>query len=90
MAQKIRLQKFIADAGVTSRRKAEALIEAGKVRVNGAVAEIGCTVDPKSDVVSVNGKKLLIDGGNYSICENASKNCLCGMLNKTEKSSCKE
>ncbi|MBR6303617.1 MAG: DUF134 domain-containing protein [Lachnospiraceae bacterium] len=38
----------------------------------------------------VNGKKLLIDGGNYSICENASKNCLCGMLNKTEKSTCKE
>ena len=58
MAQKIRLQKFIADAGVTSRRKAEALIEAGRVRVNGAVAEIGCTVDPKTDVVSVNGKKL--------------------------------
>ena len=58
MAEKIRLQKYIADAGVTSRRKAEALIEAGAVRVNGAIAQIGCTVDPKRDVISVNGKKL--------------------------------
>ncbi|MCR4618798.1 MAG: DUF134 domain-containing protein [Lachnospiraceae bacterium] len=38
----------------------------------------------------VNGKKLLIEGGNYSVCENASKNCMCGMLAKNTKSTCKE
>ena len=56
--QTVRLQKMIADAGLMSRRKAEELIAAGKVRVNGATAEIGQKVDPRHDTVTVNGKKL--------------------------------
>ena len=58
MEDKIRLQKFLADAGVASRRKAEELISAGKVRVNGETAVIGAKVDPARDTVTVGGKKI--------------------------------
>ena len=58
MEQLVRLQKLIADAGVASRRKAEELIAAGKVRVNGVVAKVGDKADPKHDTVTVSGKKL--------------------------------
>src|SRR5690554_3172731 len=55
----MRLQKYIADCGVTSRRKAEDLIVAGKVKVNDkVVVELGTKVDPQTDVVSVNGKVI--------------------------------
>lgn len=59
MAEKIRLQKMIADCGIASRRKAEELIAEGKVRVNGRVAQIGDKVDPKNDKVTVGSKKLV-------------------------------
>lgn len=56
-ANQIRLQKYIADCGVTSRRKAENLIVEGKVKVNDEiVVELGTKVDPLTDVVSVNGE----------------------------------
>ena len=58
MEDKIRLQKFLAEAGVASRRKAEELIAAGSVYVNGRPAQIGDKVDPKRDAVTVNGKKI--------------------------------
>jgi pseudouridine synthase len=49
---KVRLQKYLAEAGVASRRAAEALITAGRVTVNGAlVTELGSRVDPESDAV---------------------------------------
>ena len=59
MAEKIRLQKLIADCGVASRRKAEELIAEGKVRVNGRVAQVGDKVDPAADRITVGGKKLV-------------------------------
>ena len=55
---KIRLQKFLSEAGVASRRKAEEMIRGGSVKVNGVVAQIGDSVDPKKDTVLVNGKKV--------------------------------
>lgn len=58
MNETVRLQKFIADCGVVSRRKAEEFIAAGKVKVNGHIAEIGEKVDPKRDSVIFCGKKL--------------------------------
>ena len=58
MAQQIRLQKFLSENGVASRRKAEELIEAGKVKVNGHPARIGDKVDPIKDSVTVFGKKV--------------------------------
>lgn len=55
---KIRLQKFLSEAGVASRRKAEEMIRNGMVKVNGTVAQIGDSVDPKKDTVVVKGKKV--------------------------------
>jgi len=56
---KIRLQKHLSECGVASRRKAEELIELGKVKVNGRVAKIGAKVDPKRDKVTVSGKTVI-------------------------------
>ena len=56
---RIRLQKHLAECGVASRRKAEELIENGKVKVNGHVAVIGAKVDPKRDKVTVRGKAVV-------------------------------
>lgn len=54
----IRLQKYIADCGVASRRKAEELIQLGCVKVNGSVVtEMGIKVSD-SDLVEVNGKVI--------------------------------
>ena len=52
---KIRLQKYLAECGVASRRKSEELIAAGKVKVNGVTALIGDKVNPKHDKVTVSG-----------------------------------
>ena len=55
----VRLHKVIAQAGVASRRKAEALIAAGRVRVNGhTVAALGAMVDPQADAIVVDGRPL--------------------------------
>ncbi len=55
----VRLQKVIADSGLTSRRKAEDLIRAGRVAVNGRVVrEQGTKVDPARDHVKVDGRHL--------------------------------
>jgi 23S rRNA pseudouridine2605 synthase len=54
----VRIQKFIAESGLCSRRAAEALIAAGEVYVNGVRAEPGRKVDPATDKVTVRGKPL--------------------------------
>src|SRR6202050_5723506 len=54
-----RLQKIIAGAGIASRRKAEELIAAGRVQVNGQiVTELGTKADPARDHIRVDGKLL--------------------------------
>ena len=53
---RIRLQKYMSECGVASRRKSEELIEKGAVKVNGVVAKIGDSVDPKRDIITLNGK----------------------------------
>lgn len=53
-----RLQKLIARTGLASRRGAEELIVAGRVRLNGAVAEIGAVADPARDRIEVDGRAL--------------------------------
>ena len=55
----IRLQKFLADAGVASRRASEQFIVAGRVIVNGKVVrELGTKIDPDKDHVTVDGRPL--------------------------------
>lgn len=53
-----RLQKLISAAGIASRRKAEELIQQGRVRVNGNTAKLGDTADRREDVIEVDGKPL--------------------------------
>ena len=61
----IRLQKFIAQCGIASRRKAEELILGGHVKVNGKTAILGDKVLP-TDKVFVRGKRIVVPkGGNY-------------------------
>ncbi len=55
----MRLHKFIADAGVTSRRKAEGLILEGRVQVNGVcITQLGTQIDPGCDVVVLDGEPV--------------------------------
>ena len=67
-----RIQKFLADAGIMSRRAAEREIARGAVCVNGVRAEIGQKIDPERDKVSVNGNPV----------ENGFKRYVYIMLNK--------
>lgn len=53
-----RLQKLIARSGLCSRRAAEELLAAGRVRVNGEVAALGDRADPACDRIEVDGKPL--------------------------------
>ncbi|MCD7872405.1 MAG: rRNA pseudouridine synthase [Clostridiales bacterium] len=54
----IRLQKYMAECAVASRRKSEELISAGKVKVNGHIAALGDKINPKKDIVTVRGKRI--------------------------------
>ena len=59
--EEVRLQKFMAEAGIASRRKCEELILAGDVTVNGkTVFELGTKVNPEKDEVLFKGKKINI------------------------------
>lgn len=60
--EQIRLQKYLADAGIASRRKAEELIKQGKVYVNGKIVnELGTKVTPNVDEIRYEGKKVEIE-----------------------------
>ena len=57
--EEVRLQKYIADCGITSRRKAEELIKQGKIKVNGQIVyELGTKINPQKDIVLYQDKKI--------------------------------
>ncbi len=57
----MRLQAFLARAGAApSRRKAEALIRAGRVSVNGEIATLGTAVSPEADAVLLDGRRITL------------------------------
>jgi 23S rRNA pseudouridine2605 synthase len=59
-AVEVRLQRHLSQAGIASRRKAEQMIRAGQVKVNGrVVTELGTKVDPERDTVEVAGKAAI-------------------------------
>ncbi len=61
-AGELRLNRFLAEAGVASRRKADELITSGVVAVNGnTVRVLGTRVNPQTDVVTVKGRAVTID-----------------------------
>lgn len=54
----IRVQKFLSEQGVASRRKAEEFIKSGQVSINRKRAKLGDKVDPDKDIVTVYGKTI--------------------------------
>lgn len=71
----IRLQKFLADCGVCSRRKAEEFILQGKVKVNGKIiSELGLKIDPKKDTIFFENTQI----------KNNNENKIYIMFNKPE------
>ena len=69
--KEMRLQKFLAEAGISSRRKAEELILQGKVQVNGkVVTELGTKVDPEKDEVKYENKIVQIENNKIYILLN--------------------
>ena len=76
--EEIRIQKYIADCGIASRRSAEALVEAGKVTVNGLRAVVGQKIVPGYDEVIINGKKIeASDGEKTYVLLNKPTGVLC-------------
>ena len=57
-ADMLRLQKYLAESGIASRRASEALITSGRVSVNGTTATLGMSVDPETDTVLLDGKPV--------------------------------
>lgn len=70
--EKIRLAKFFTDCGIMSRRAAEEEIRAGKVTVNGQIAELGEKIDPEKDEVIYRGRAIKM----------RTESKICVMLNK--------
>ena len=65
--EEMRLQKFLANAGIASRRKCEEYIEAGLVKVNGQVVfELGTKIVPGEDTVSYKDKEVKMQDENYT------------------------
>ena len=56
--EEIRLQKYLAEAGIASRRKCEEYITQGRVKVNNNIATLGCKINPETDIVLLDGKKV--------------------------------
>ncbi len=72
--EKIRLQKFISECGIMSRRAAESEIVKGNVSVNGIKASLGDKVDPQVDIVCLGTTRITADA--------ADRECTYIMLNK--------
>ena len=56
--EQIRLQKYLAEAGIASRRKCEEYILQGRVKVNNKIAELGTKINPNIDIVFFDDKKI--------------------------------
>jgi 23S rRNA pseudouridine2605 synthase len=76
MLGEIRLQKFLAQAGVASRRAAEELIRQGRVEVNGHKAEIGSSVDPLRDETRVDGRLVFLEGQKIYLAFYKPRDCI--------------
>lgn len=71
----MRLQKFIAECGIASRRNAEKIIESGRVTVNGELVDyMGCVINPEEDVVEIDGRVIEPENKKYYIMLNKPKN----------------
>ena len=71
-----RLQKILSAHGVASRREAEAMIEAGRVTVNGRPAALGTKADEGKDIIKVDGRPLSDSEKRVYIMLNKPRGCL--------------
>lgn len=82
----LRLQKFLARAGVASRRASENLMTAGRVTVNGqVVTELGAKVDPLVDEVAVDGKVVRLSDESVTIMLNKPAGVITTMKAQSDK-----
>src|SRR5512143_189285 len=73
----MRLNKFLATGGVASRRKADELIQEGRVRINGRVVTVlGTRIDPAKDQVFVDEKQVVLLDEPVYIVFNKPKDCI--------------
>ena len=83
---KIRLQKFLSQAGVCSRRKGEMFITAGRVTVNGVVTdELGSRVDPHNDIVRLDGKLVRLRRRSITVALNKPEGIVSSCDHRGEK-----
>jgi 23S rRNA pseudouridine2605 synthase len=81
----VRLQKFLADAGISSRRAGEQLIISGRVAVNGAVIlRLGTRVDPLHDKVTVDGKPIRTRRKSY-VALHKPRGCVCSRKDELQR-----
>ncbi|MFA7330819.1 MAG: pseudouridine synthase [Candidatus Delongbacteria bacterium] len=74
----MRLNRFLAEGGLCSRRKADELIRSGQVKLNGeAVQELGVQVDPETDLVQVSGRAIHPPSRRVVLLLNKPKGVLC-------------
>lgn len=65
--EEIRLQKYLAEAGIASRRKCEEYIIQGKVKVNGeTIDKLGTKVNPEKDIIEFNSKVVKNENSNHT------------------------
>ncbi len=69
----MRIQKFLANLGVASRRKIEEMISDGRIKVNGQIAQLGCPVDHTSKITIDNVPFIIPASANKSISESETK-----------------
>lgn len=70
MSEKIRIQKYLSECGLMSRRKADEEIALGNITVNGHVAQLGEKVDPEGDAVEYKGKLVENKGSKWYVMLN--------------------
>ena len=80
----MRLQKYLADAGIASRRKCEEIISAGRVKVNGHVAVLGSSVEPE-DSVTLDDKPVRPADERIVIAFNKPKNVICSNADSEDR-----
>jgi len=78
LTARMRLNKFLAQAGVSSRRGADLLIQSGRVTINGvAIKKLGISIDEKNDEIRVDGKKVSLPEKFIYLLLNKPKGYLC-------------
>lgn len=81
----VRLQKFLADAGISSRRAGEQLITSGRVAVNGdVIVRLGTRVDPLHDNVTVDGKPIRTRRKSY-VALHKPRGCVCSRKDELQR-----